>query len=229
MAESIETTLIRQTPSLDRHALTLALHAQAAAWQRGLLSDPTTLTLIDYSLPSYVPRLWVIDLVARRVIFEELVAHGRNSGAAFATRFSNLQSSLQSSLGLFVTQSTYRMGRHGQALRLQGLEAGFNDRALARGIVIHASKYVSTAIAANRGQIGRSWGCPALSNQAAPRVIARIRNGSAVFAYYPDQHWLGSSVFLRPAPAAVIAIAPAAVSRIVAAVATGALRPVPAA
>jgi hypothetical protein len=44
--------------------------------------------------------------------------------------------------------------------------------------------------------LGRSWGCPALSRSAAPRVIERIRGGSAVFAYYPDARWLSTSSFL---------------------------------
>jgi hypothetical protein len=180
---------------LDPRVIDLALQAQAAAVRDSLVSDPTTLTVIDYSRPSDEPRFFVFDLIARRLIFEELVAHGRNSGENMATAFSNVESSLKTSLGLFVTLDTY-VGDHGVSLRLEGLEPGFNDRANARAIVIHGADYVNLGLVARYGRIGRSWGCPALPMEDAARVIARIRGGSAVFAYFPDARWLAASRFL---------------------------------
>jgi hypothetical protein len=200
LVETLESALLRQAPALDPRVLVLALRAHDRAQERGLLGDPTTLTVIDYSRPSSDRRFWVFDLAARRLLFEERVAHGRNSGAMFATRFSNAESSLESSLGLFVTEDVYA-GRHGVSLRLEGLEPGFNDHALERAIVIHGADYVSPAAVATMGFLGRSWGCPALSREVAPRVIERLRGGSAVFAYYPDAEWLTRSWFLRKAPA----------------------------
>jgi hypothetical protein len=88
--------------------------------------------------------------------FEELVAHGRESGEDRATRFSNDVGSHQSSLGLFVTLDEYR-GRHGRSLRLRGLEPGVNDRALDRALVIHGADYVSEAFGAKHGRLGRIW------------------------------------------------------------------------
>jgi hypothetical protein len=196
LASTLASALLRQAPELDPRVLTLALAAHDNAEQLGLLDDPTTLTVIDYSRPSVDRRFWVFDLAARKLLFAELVAHGRNSGDAFATRFSNEASSLESSLGLFVTRGVYT-GKHGVSLRLDGLEPGFNDNALARAIVIHGADYVSPASVATLGFLGRSFGCPALAREVAPRVIERLQNGSAVFAFYPDPRWLESSQFLR--------------------------------
>ena len=90
--------------------------------------------VIDYSRPSTQERLWVFDLEHDTLLFKELVAHGKNTGANRATHFSNRPGSLQTSLGVFVTADIYR-GEHGKSLRLDGLEAGFNDKARARAIV----------------------------------------------------------------------------------------------
>lgn len=196
---SIRFDLSIQAPSLDPNVLGLALEAHDEALERGLLSNPNILSVIDYSLPSVEPRFWVFDLSARKLLFEELVAHGRNSGDNLARHFSNVESSLASSFGLYVTGGVY-VGKHGRSLRLEGQEAGYNDNALSRGIVIHAADYVSPAVAA-RGRLGRSWGCPALSPRVTAQVIDTIREGSALFAYYPDSSWIEHSAFLKGAPA----------------------------
>ena len=105
--------------------------------------------MIDYSRPSTQKRLWVFDLRTRALLYEELVAHGRGSGENVATSFSNDPESHQSSLGLFRTEDTY-VGRNGYSLRLRGLDAGFNDHAYERAIVMHGAPYVSDDFAAPR-------------------------------------------------------------------------------
>jgi hypothetical protein len=195
VSETLDAVLLRQAPALDPRVLALALEAHDRARARGLLRDSRTLTVIDYSKPSLEERFWVFDLASRRLLFQELVAHGKNSGEMFATRFSNTEASLQTSLGLFVTRDVY-YGKHGESLRLEGLEPGVNDRALARAIVIHGADYVSPTAVTALGFLGRSWGCPALAPQVAPQVIERIQGGSAVFAFYPDFEWLAKSRFL---------------------------------
>jgi L,D-transpeptidase catalytic domain len=175
--------------------LTLAVRAYSCGQRLGYFDRPV-LTVIDYSLPSTEPRLWVIDLQHRRVLFNELVAHGLNSGDNYASAFSNRLGSKQSSLGLFRTADTYE-GQHGRSLRLVGLEPGVNDLAEKRAIVIHGAPYVSTTFAAAHGRLGRSWGCPAVPEQASQPVIDHIEGGTAVFAYYPDQSWLNGSRFLH--------------------------------
>jgi hypothetical protein len=157
--------------------------------------DRPIVTIIDYSRPSTERRLWVIDLARRRVLFHELVAHGEGSGDDQAMAFSNRPGSRQSSLGLFRTEGRYE-GAHGTALRLSGLEPGVNDNAMERAIVIHGAAYVNPIVAATLGRLGRSWGCPALDRAVTDRIIDTIRDGTAVFAYYPDRRWLAHSRFL---------------------------------
>lgn len=167
---------------LSPQVLALALDAVGCARARGLSGRDDLLTVIDYSLPSTKPRLWVLDLAQGRVLFRELVAHGRGSGDNYATRFSNLPGSYQTSLGLFLTGDTYA-GGNGYSLRLRGLDEGINDLAEERLIVMHGARYVSAEHARNHGRIGRSWGCPALSQESAKPVIDTIKGGSFVFAY----------------------------------------------
>ncbi len=191
----LEESLTSLAPTLRPEVLRLALQARDCAGRRRLVPMSDLLTVIDYSLPSTQPRLWVFDLGTRRLAFHELVAHGRNSGDNATTRFSNEPGSHQSSLGLFVTEAPY-VGRNGYSLRLRGLEPGVNDRALERAIVIHGAPYVSPETTKQLGRLGRSWGCPAVALRVARRLIDSIKGGSTVFAYYPDTTWLTGSRFL---------------------------------
>ncbi|HJU42957.1 MAG TPA: murein L,D-transpeptidase catalytic domain family protein [Vicinamibacterales bacterium] len=184
-----------ETGSLDRDVLDLALGAANCAIRSGAVKAPRTLTVIDYSRPSSQERLWVFDLKTRELLYEELVAHGQGTGANTATKFSNTDESHQTSLGLFVTDTTY-VGKNGYSLRLDGLDKGFNDRARERAIVMHGAPYVSEAFVKANGRLGRSWGCPAVSDAVARELIDRVKGGSLVFAYYPDAGWLKSSKYL---------------------------------
>ena len=174
----------------------LALGAAACAVRSGVVESPATLTVIDYSLPSTAKRMWVYDLNARSLVFEELVAHGSGSGDNFATSFSNTPDSHQTSLGLFVTDQPY-VGTNGYSLRMDGLDAGINDRARERAIVIHGADYVSDAFAKAQGRLGRSWGCPAVRGVIARTLIDRVRGGGLVFAYYPDPQFLAESKYVQ--------------------------------
>ncbi len=167
---------------LSPKVLARALDAVDAARARGLSGRDDLLTVIDYSLPSTKPRLWVLDLANGKVLFRELVAHGQGSGGNYATRFSNRPDSHQSSLGLFLTADTYT-GGNGYSLKLRGLESGVNDLAESRYIVMHGAWYVSPEHARVHGRIGRSWGCPALPKESAGPVIDTIKDGSFLFVY----------------------------------------------
>ena len=184
--------------ALDHHVLRLALDAVSCARDAGRIGpdDARLLTVIDYSRASTLPRLWVLDLARERLLFEELVAHGRGSGDNFSTRFSNREGSHQTSIGLFRTADTY-VGANGYSLRLDGLESGVNDRARERAIVMHGAPYVSAESVRVLGRLGRSHGCPALRPAIARTVIDTIKDGSLVFAYYPDKRWLKGSRFLN--------------------------------
>ena len=177
-------TVWRGMEGLSSRILRMALAAVSCARAGGVAGRSGLLTVIDYSLPSTSPRLWVLDLARQRVLFHELVAHGAGSGDVFATRFSNTADSRESSLGLFLTGGTYE-GGNGYSLRLRGLDPGLNDRAEQRNIVMHGAWYVSADHARQYGRLGRSWGCPALPLAVARQVIDAIKDGSFVFSYSP--------------------------------------------
>ena len=192
-------TILNRTISLRPEVLELALEAYEQAVAGGHVRRPT-LTIIDYELPSYQQRLWVIDMVTGRLLHQEWVAHGmgkpRGSGGTMeeALSFSNERGTLKSSLGLFLTAETY-YGRHGYSLKLDGLEEGVNDNARERLIVLHSAHYVSEGRADDR-LIGRSWGCPAVRPGIGKILIDAIKDGSVLWIYYPHEEWLEESEFL---------------------------------
>lgn len=194
--DAVISSLVKQAPGLRTEVLRLAIDAANTAARKGLVKRRDLLTVIDYSLPSSQPRLFIFDLESRKLLFRELVAHGKNSGGNRTTHFSNMHGSLATSMGLFVTGNTY-YGSNGYSLRLRGLERGVNDNAMQRAIVMHGASYVSQAAVRALGRLGRSWGCPAVRKEVARKMIDTVRGGSAIFAYYPEKKWLTSSAFLR--------------------------------
>ena len=183
-AGAIETALLHAAPTMRPEALRAALSAWGALYFRGEISRPL-ITVIDYGLPSTVKRMWVFDLASRRLLFHELVAHGRNSGENLAESFSNEDGSLMTSLGAFLTGTTYN-GRNGYSLRLRGTEPGVNDRAEERTIVIHGAPYVSEEIALQQGRLGRSYGCPAVRPAIARALIDEVKDRTLLYAWHPS-------------------------------------------
>ncbi|WP_264522824.1 MULTISPECIES: murein L,D-transpeptidase catalytic domain family protein [unclassified Flavobacterium] len=153
--------------------------------ERGVIQKDI-LTLIDFSLSSNTKRLWVIDLATNTVLFNSLVAHGRNTGEEFASNFSNSNSSFKSSLGFYATGEVYQ-GKHGTSLRLDGLENGVNDNARERGVVMHGADYVSESFIRNNKRLGRSQGCPAIPMAMTKEIIEIIKNKSLLYIYHPSR------------------------------------------
>jgi hypothetical protein len=195
-AQSTATDLARLAPDANPKVLQLALEARACAAASMGQSAAPRLAVIDYSYASTKPRLWVFDLEHNKVLFHEVVAHGQGTGENMAVHFSNKDGSHQSSIGLFRTADTYT-GKNGYSLRMQGLEPGTNDAAMARAIVMHGAPYVNTQMAASKGRLGRSWGCPAVRPEIARQVIDSLKNGQMIFSYYPDSNWLAKSPFIN--------------------------------
>ncbi|WP_224014141.1 murein L,D-transpeptidase catalytic domain family protein [Ferruginibacter albus] len=162
----------------------------------GKISNDHILTIIDFTKSSAQKRLFTIDLTKMKVLFNTYVAHGQNSGEAFATKFSNLDESNKSSLGFYETADTY-LGKHGCSMHLEGLEKGFNDNAYARDIVMHGADYVNEQLIRSRGYIGRSLGCPAVSPKMVRPIINKIKNGTCLFIYGNDNSYLSSSRILK--------------------------------
>ena len=187
--------LLASAPNATRNAVEAAVAAmQCAAHHGGEVAQ--RLAVIDYSLPSSAKRLWIFDLENGSLVLEEFVAHGKASGNNFAETFSNRNGSNQSSLGLFVAAETYH-GIHGYSLRLDGLEPGINDNARERAIVIHSADYVDPALVMLQGRIGRSLGCPAVRPEVGRMVVDNLKGGQYVFAWYPQEEWLASSIYLN--------------------------------
>ena len=162
--------------------------------EKGLVSK-NILTLIDFSMSSNAKRLWVIDLTTNKILYNSLVAHGRNTGDEYAKNFSNAPESYQSSLGFYATGEIYS-GKHGKSLRLDGLEKGINSNARDRAVVIHGANYVSNSFIQNNKRLGRSLGCPALPMDLSNEIIQTIKDKSCLFIYYPSKAYKQTSKLL---------------------------------
>lgn len=154
------------------------------------------LTICDFSQSSKSKRLYIIDVQENKLVTHTYVAHGKNSGGEYATKFSNIPESLQSSLGFYVTAQTY-IGEHGLSLRINGVEPGINNKAFERSIVIHGASYVDAARARAGIMMGRSFGCPAVPQKESTTIINTIKNGTCLFIYHPDRNYLLHSKILN--------------------------------
>lgn len=199
--ESEETALLYDLLSLREMGLSIRAFEYAYKGYRHLLekkiiNNEGYLTICDFSQSSNKKRFYLVDMVNNKVILNTYVAHGRNSGGEYATRFSNRVKSLQSSLGFYVTQNTY-YGEHGLSLRVAGLEKGYNDKALKRNIVIHGADYIGDSRITRSKYMGRSYGCPAIPRKECTQVINTIKDGSCIFIYHPSANYLRGSKILN--------------------------------
>lgn len=159
----------------------VALNAATAYFDAHLASikNQRYLSVIDFSKYSGQKRFYVINMSSGAVeLFH--TAHGLGSDpnySGYAESFSNVPESKKTSLGPYVTGTTYD-GSHGYSLYLDGMSAS-NSNARARAIVVHGASYVDASLQ----KMGRSWGCPALSLEDYVHVINLIKNGSLLFAW----------------------------------------------
>lgn len=195
-ADIIYTTTNLQQFGLSREAFDLAWKGYQYLLNNHSVSRGTYLTICDFSQSSKQKRLYIIDVENHQLVTHTYVAHGKNSGGEYATRFSNTNESLQSSLGFYVTSNTY-MGKHGLSLKLQGVDPGFNDKAMQRTIVIHGAAYVDEARLKAGMYMGRSWGCPAVPQKESAGIIQTIKNGTCLFIYHPTKNYLANSKILN--------------------------------
>ncbi|WP_396195484.1 murein L,D-transpeptidase catalytic domain family protein [Flavobacterium sp.] len=168
-------------PSLE--SFSIALEGFQLLKDKGVIKK-NILTLVDFSLSSTAKRLWVIDLDKNIILFQTLVAHGRNTGEDVAKVFSNKAESFQSSLGFYATAEIYN-GKHGLSLKLDGLQKGLNDKARDRAVVIHGADYVSESFIKQNKRLGRSQGCPAVPVEMNAKIINVIKDKSCLFIYHP--------------------------------------------
>ena len=190
-----------ETMKLKRYGLNKAAFDYAYKGYQYLLSKRRlgrsgVLSICDFSESSRRKRLFVIDIQQQKLLINTYVAHGRQSGSEYASSFSNNPESHMSSLGFYVTKNTY-YGDHGLALKIEGLEKGFNDRASERNIVVHGSEYVGPDYLRYNRINGRSYGCPAVPANQTAKLINTIKNGSCLFIYHPTKNYLKQSKILN--------------------------------
>lgn len=154
------------------------------------------IAIIDFNKPSTDKRFYLVNLETEKIIYQNYVAHGRNSGNLKAQKFSNIPSSFQSSLGFYKTAETY-FGKHGLSLKLDGLEKGINHLARKRNIVIHSADYAEETFIKKYGRLGRSLGCPALPKENYKKLISQIKEGTLLFIYFPKSEYLNNSLVLN--------------------------------
>jgi L,D-transpeptidase catalytic domain len=192
---TIKTMLHQQAPSMNPILINLVIRALTCLGAQGT-SYNDKLTVIDYSLPSNQKRLWIFDLIEKKLLFHTYVSHGLTSGAKLTTFFSNKFNSKASSVGVYKTENAYH-GRDGISLRLAGLERGFNDNASNRYIVMHGGWYVDEMFIKRYGRAGRSWGCPAVPEHLSGSIINAIKEANLFIIYYPELEWIYKSRVLN--------------------------------
>jgi hypothetical protein len=152
------------------------------------------LYFVDFGLPATAKRGYVFDMEKLQIVdgpFTVAAGKGSQKDGGVPTKFSNAARSAASSLGLYVTKALYSFSGHsgGRAyksvgLRLDGKSTGFNDNALARGVVAHGAPYVTP------NKAGRSQGCPAMEPSRAARLLPKLADGAVTFLFAPDKNWL---------------------------------------
>lgn len=167
-----------QYPEIPNAALTKAfgyLEKNSAS-----VSNQNFISIIDFTQASTERRYYLIDLKTGDAT-NYLVAHGKESGENFATRFSNTPDSNMSSLGIYLTGEEYWGGR-GFSMVLKGMETT-NSNAEVREIIMHSADYVSDEFIARYGRLGRSLGCPAVNPLVVGHLIRKIENGSVLLIH----------------------------------------------
>ena len=192
---SVYSSLHLKELGLSASAFNLAVKGWEKLRANGEVSK-NLISICDFTQSSKNKRLYIIDLASGKLLFNTLVAHGKNTGEEFAQSFSNQNASNKSSLGFYVTKETYQ-GQHGLSLKLAGEEPGFNDHAEERSIVMHGADYVCESFICQVGRLGRSFGCPSVPFELHNQIINTIKDGSCLFVYYPDAKYLHASKLLR--------------------------------
>jgi hypothetical protein len=195
-AMNLYSSLCLEEKGLSLTAFKVAFKGFRKLTAKNVIDRPTLLTICDFSQSSKKKRLYIIDMENHSLVKQTYVAHGKNSGQEYATRFSNKPSSLQSSLGFYKTMNTYH-GEHGLSLRVKGLEPGVNDKAYNRAIVIHGADYIEESWLSGSSYMGRSYGCPAVPKSESKEIINTIKNGTLVFVYHPSRSYNTKSKILN--------------------------------
>ena len=137
-------------------------------------SDKSTVIVIDFSKPMDQNRLFVVDVTTRKIVISSKVCHGKGSGkTSIPTKFSNVEGSLASSLGVMKTgQSFY--SSYGYSMLVYGLQS-CNSNVRAREIIFHTSSVQHTPW---------SWGCFATPDASNRQIIDLTKGGSLIYVFH---------------------------------------------
>lgn len=191
-SNSVYSSLAFDKDTLDKKVWDIAIRGYYYLKATDQLTNSKYLTVIDFTESCNNERLWVIDLENKKVEYNEMVAHGKYSGEEYAYRFSNQHRSNKSSLGFYITGGTY-YGRNGLSLKLNGIEKRFNSNAYSRGIVIHGANYVGDRYLRYNDRIGRSYGCPAVSQSVNKEMVNSLKDGSCLYIYHNWKYYHDNS------------------------------------
>jgi hypothetical protein len=194
--EKLYDSLGLENYGLSKKAWQYALKGYQKLRTKGKIENTDVITICDFSLSSRQKRLFIIDLKNGELLLNTYVAHGRKSGMEYARSFSNKSNSHQSSLGFYITKNQY-YGENGLSLRLDGIDKGFNDKALKRNIVVHGSEYANDDFLNTNSFLGRSYGCPAVPEGDIENIVNTIKEGSCFFIYYPAKKYITTSKILN--------------------------------
>lgn len=136
--------------------------------------------LLDFSIPSGKKRFFIWDFKSQTIIKEFLVTHGTCDGPTVpaemrkGVQFSNLVDSHCSSEGKYILgKRDYSSWGIRVKYWMHGLEAS-NDNAVNRVVVLHSWESVPDKEVYPLS-IVRSWGCPAVSNDAMWALDAMLQ------------------------------------------------------
>ena len=160
------------------------------------LNGKELFSIIDFTKDCNSKRFYTIDLEKMKIVYNTYVAHGKKSGDRLATSFSDVAESNKSSIGFYITGSTYN-GGNGYSLALHGDEKGYNSNLAKRSVVIHTADYANENYMARNGRLGRSLGCPVLPENIYKQIIDAIKDKTMIFAYYNDAKYLKTSKYLN--------------------------------
>lgn len=163
-------------PVLKAEAMRALAAHEGRIWSRDVVA------IVDFGLPSAVPRLFLVDLLAGRTQ-ALLVAHGSGSDPEHSGQlqhFSDVVGSEATAAGAYLTGEPY-VGIHGPSRRLIGMDAT-NAHAEERAIVIHSAWYVGPEVVARQGRLGRSNGCFAVSPADIGPLLAQFGRGRLLYA-----------------------------------------------
>lgn len=160
--EALGILIKRNNPTLNVRMIDSAM-----GWiDHAAVTNTNVLTLVDFNLPSWQHRMFLIDGKTGKLIAENPCAHGEGSDpqrTGYVKSVSNVSGSHQSSVGAMVFGENYTSGKKSStsfriSRRIDGLERGLNHLVRPRAIVLHDAGYVTLARMISK-TIGRSWGC----------------------------------------------------------------------